>query len=146
MEGVLLSVEIKHRLNTIKKLKLVNSHQKRIKLVISHQLRKSYHEIYQYHRSDQEDMLKHHQEAFEKHEKMVRSHENSIMQMISGNKTQTNKRLHNLSKNNTKLIHLLTQAITLIYKIGVRVMKQGYKDKDTFFLHVFSHWVRKWHP
>ena len=98
MEGVFLSVEIKHRLNTIKKLKLVNNHQKHIKLVISHQLRKSYHGIYQYYRSDQEDMLKHHQEAFEKHEKIVRSHENNIMQMISGNKTQTNKRLHNLSK------------------------------------------------
>ena len=98
MEGVFLSVEIKHRLNTIKKLKLVNNYQKHIKLVISHQLRKSYHGIYQYYRSDQEDMLKHHQEAFEKHEKMVRSHENNIMQMISGNKAQTNKRLHNLSK------------------------------------------------
>ena len=48
-------------------------------------------------------MLKHHQEAFEKHEKMVRSHENSIMQMISGSKTQTNMRLHNLSKETTGL-------------------------------------------
>ena len=43
-------------------------------------------------------MLKHHQEPFKKHEKMVRSHENNIMQIISGNKAQTNKRLHNLSK------------------------------------------------
>lgn len=48
-------------------------------------------------------MPKHHQEGSEKHEKMVRSHENSIMQMISGNKTQTNMRLHNLSKEITGL-------------------------------------------
>ena len=46
-----------------------------------------------------QDMFKQHQEAItKKQEKMFRSHENSIMQLISGNATLTNQRLDNLSK------------------------------------------------
>ena len=46
-----------------------------------------------------QDMFKQHQEAItKKQEKMFRSHENSIMQLISGNTTLTNQRLDNLSK------------------------------------------------
>ena len=46
-----------------------------------------------------QDMLKHHQEALtKKQEEMFRSHENSIMQLISGNTIITNQRLDNLSK------------------------------------------------
>ena len=44
-------------------------------------------------------MFKQHQEAItKKHEEMFRSHENSIIQLISGNTTLTNQRLDNLSK------------------------------------------------
>ena len=44
-------------------------------------------------------MFKQHQEAITtKQEEMFRSHENSIMQLISGNTTLTNQRLDNLSK------------------------------------------------
>ena len=44
-------------------------------------------------------MFRQHQEAItKKQEEMFRSHENSIMQLISGNTTLTNKRLDNLSK------------------------------------------------
>ena len=44
-------------------------------------------------------MFKQHQEAVaKKQEEMFRSHENSIMQLISGNTTLTNQRLDNLSK------------------------------------------------
>ena len=46
-----------------------------------------------------QDMFKQHQEAItKKQEEMFRSHENSIMQLISGNTTLTNQRLDNLSK------------------------------------------------
>ena len=47
-----------------------------------------------------QDMFQqHHQEAItKKQEEMFRSHENSIMQLISGNTTLTNQRLDNLSK------------------------------------------------
>ena len=44
-------------------------------------------------------MFKQHQEAItKKHEEMFRSHENSMMQLISGSTTLTNQRLDNLSK------------------------------------------------
>ena len=44
-------------------------------------------------------MFKQHQEAItRKHEEMFRSHENSMMQLISGSTTLTNQRLDNLSK------------------------------------------------
>ena len=44
-------------------------------------------------------MFEQHQEAItKKQEEMLRSHENSIMQLISGNTTLTNQRLDNLSK------------------------------------------------
>ena len=44
-------------------------------------------------------MFKQHQGAItKKQEEMFRSHENSIMQLISGNATLTNQRLDNLSK------------------------------------------------
>ena len=44
-------------------------------------------------------MFKQHQEAItKKHEEMFKSHENSIIQLISGNTTLTNQRLDNLSK------------------------------------------------
>ena len=46
-----------------------------------------------------QDMFNQHQEAItKKQEKMFRSHENSIMQLISGNTTLTNQRLEILSK------------------------------------------------
>ena len=46
-----------------------------------------------------QDMLKQHQEAITKKQvEMFRSHENSIMQSISGNTTLTNQRVENLSK------------------------------------------------
>ena len=46
-----------------------------------------------------QDMFKQHQETItKKREKIVRSHKNSIMQLISGNTTLTNQRLDNLSK------------------------------------------------
>ena len=46
-----------------------------------------------------QDMFKQHQEVItKKQEEMFRSHENSIMQLISGNTTLTNERLGNLSK------------------------------------------------
>ena len=46
-----------------------------------------------------QDMFKQHQEAItKKQEEMFRSHENSIMQLISGNTTITNQRLDNFSK------------------------------------------------
>ena len=46
-----------------------------------------------------QDMFNQHQEAIKKkQEKMFRSHENSIMQLISGNTTLTNQRLEVLSK------------------------------------------------
>ena len=46
-----------------------------------------------------QDMFKQHQEAItKKQEEMFRSHENCIMQLISGNTTPTNQRLDNLSK------------------------------------------------
>ena len=46
-----------------------------------------------------QDMFKQHQEAItKKQEEIFRSHENSIMQLISGNTTLTNQRLDNLSK------------------------------------------------
>ena len=46
-----------------------------------------------------QDMFKQHQEAItKKQEEMFRSHENSIMQLISGNTTLTNQRLDSLSK------------------------------------------------
>ena len=46
-----------------------------------------------------QDMFRQHQEAItKKQEEMFRSHENSIMQLISGNTTVTNQRLDNLSK------------------------------------------------
>ena len=46
-----------------------------------------------------QDMFKQHQEVItKKQEEMFRSHENSIMQLISGNTTLTNQRLDNLSK------------------------------------------------
>ena len=45
------------------------------------------------------DMFKQHQETIaKKQQEMFRSHENSIMQLISGNTTLTNQRLDNLSK------------------------------------------------
>ena len=44
-------------------------------------------------------MFKQHQEAItKKHEEMFRSHENSMIQLISGSTTLTNQRLDNLSK------------------------------------------------
>ena len=44
-------------------------------------------------------MFKQHREAItRKHEEMFRSHENSMMQLISGSTTLTNQRLDNLSK------------------------------------------------
>ena len=44
-------------------------------------------------------MFKQHQETIaKKQQEMFRSHENSIMQLISGNTTLTNQRLDNLSK------------------------------------------------
>ena len=44
-------------------------------------------------------MFKQHQEAItKKQEQMFRSHENSIMQLISRNAPLTNQRLENLSK------------------------------------------------
>ena len=46
-----------------------------------------------------EDIFRQHQEAItKKQEEIIRSHENSIMQLISGNTTLTNQRLDNLSK------------------------------------------------
>ena len=46
-----------------------------------------------------QDVFKQHQEAItKKQEEMFRSLENNIMQLISGNKTLTNKSLDNLSK------------------------------------------------
>ena len=46
-----------------------------------------------------QDMFKQHQEAItKKQEEMFRSHENSIMQLISGNTTITNQRLDNFCK------------------------------------------------
>ena len=46
-----------------------------------------------------QDVFKQHQEAItKKQEEMFRSLENNIMQLISGNKTLTNKSLGNLSK------------------------------------------------
>ena len=46
-----------------------------------------------------QDMFKQHQETItKKQEEMFRSHENSILQLISGNTTVTNQRLDNLSK------------------------------------------------
>ena len=46
-----------------------------------------------------QDMFRKHQEAItKKQEEMFRSHENSIMRLISGNTTLTNQRLDNLSK------------------------------------------------
>ena len=49
-------------------------------------------------------MFKQHQEAITKtQEEMFRSHENSIMQFISGNTTLTNQRLDNLSKETADL-------------------------------------------
>ena len=46
-----------------------------------------------------QDMFRQHQEAIrKKQEEMFRSHEHSIMQLISGNTTLTNQRLDNLSK------------------------------------------------
>ena len=46
-----------------------------------------------------QNIFKEHQEAItKKQEEMFRSHENSIMQLISGNTTLTNQRLDNLSK------------------------------------------------
>ena len=51
-----------------------------------------------------QDMFKQHQEAITtKQEKMFRSHENSIMQLISGNTTLTNQRLDDLSKETADL-------------------------------------------
>ena len=44
-------------------------------------------------------MFKQHQEAItKKQEEMFRSHENSIMQLFSGNTARANQRLDNLSK------------------------------------------------
>ena len=50
-------------------------------------------------------MFNEHQEAItkKKQEEMFSSHENSIMQLISGNKTLTNQRLENLTKEITDL-------------------------------------------
>ena len=46
-----------------------------------------------------QDMFKQHEEAItKKQEEMFRSHENSLMQLISGNTTLTNQSLDNLSK------------------------------------------------
>ena len=46
-----------------------------------------------------QDTFQQHQEAItKKREEMFRSHENSIMQLISGNTTLINQRLDNLSK------------------------------------------------
>ena len=45
-----------------------------------------------------QDMFKQHQEAITKKQEMFRSHENSMMQLISGNTTLTDQRLDNLSK------------------------------------------------
>ena len=46
-----------------------------------------------------QDMFRQHQEAItKKQEEMFRSHENSLMQLISGNTTLANQRLDNLSK------------------------------------------------
>ena len=46
-----------------------------------------------------QDMFQQHQEAIsKKQEELFRSHENSIMQLISGNTTLTNQRLDNLSE------------------------------------------------
>ena len=71
-----------------------------VKVVISHQLRESYHGItIEDIKKIFLDMFKQHQEAIKKkQEEMLRSHENSIMQLISGCTTLTNQRLDNLSK------------------------------------------------
>ena len=46
-----------------------------------------------------QDIFQQHQEAItKKQEEIFRSHENSIMQLISGNATLTNEKLDNLSK------------------------------------------------
>ena len=46
-----------------------------------------------------QDIFKQHEEAItKKQEEMFRSHENSLMQLISGNTTLTNQSLDNLSK------------------------------------------------
>ena len=51
-----------------------------------------------------QDMFRQHQEAItKKQEEMFRIDENSIMQLISGNTTLTNQRLHNLSKETADL-------------------------------------------
>ena len=59
-------------------------------------------------------MFKQHQEAItKKQEEMFRSHENSIMQLISGNTTLTNQRLDNLSKKETEVrFNKLNEKIT----------------------------------
>ena len=59
-------------------------------------------------------MFKQHQEAItKKQEEMFRSHENSIMQLISGNTTLTNQTLDNLSKEETKVrFNKLNEKIT----------------------------------
>ena len=59
-------------------------------------------------------MFKQHQEAItKKQEEMFRSHENSIMQLISGNTTLTNQRLDNLSKEETEVrFNKLNEKIT----------------------------------
>ena len=59
-------------------------------------------------------MFKQHQEAItKKQEEMFRSHENSIMQLISGNTTLTNQTLDNLSKEETEVrFNKLNEKIT----------------------------------
>ena len=59
-------------------------------------------------------MFKQHQEAItKKQEEMFRSHENSIMQLISGNTTPTNQTLDNLSKEETEVrFNKLNEKIT----------------------------------
>ena len=59
-------------------------------------------------------MFKQHQKAItKKQEEMFRSHENSIMQLISGNTTLTNQTLDNLSKEETEVrFNKLNEKIT----------------------------------
>ena len=81
-------------------------------------------------------MFQQHQEAItKKQEDMFRSHENSIIQLISGNTTLTNQRLHNLSKE----IAGLKESVEFKTKLQGILKKQKHAARIIFHANRLDH-------
>ena len=83
-----------------------------------------------------QDMFQQHQVAItKKQEDMFRSHENSIMQLISGNTTLTNQRLDNHSKE----IADLKKSLEFKTKLQGILKKQKHAARIIFHANLLNH-------